>query len=496
MDTAAIEIVSAAAGTIVQKQDGQNDRECSWNGQPSNYVTVRHDDGLFAYYFHMKRNSVTSVPVGGRVSAGDYLGIVGSSGISRGPHLHFELRTEGGTVVDPFAGQCNDRTTAWKHQWPAQLDNRIVQLATSHSAPVLSGACSPNIGDDPKYADRFSAGETVYGVVAMRDQRPTDQALIEFVRPDGSIVSAGLTGGGGNPFWAASIWWRWYTLPQNAPAGVWKVRATLREQVVEHAFLVGQTLQATQIYGAILPGGRSVRSNGVATLFATILNAENRAAHGCGISVDTPIDADFSFQTTSPATNQLTGQPNRSVSIAAGAAQTFMIAFQPRSAARADAWVARLRFRCTGSPAAQSFEEVNTALMSFNPQAVPDIIPIAVTPSNDQVIRLPNNTATGIMAAAAVNIGQNATLTVRPRVVGGAAATATVCRTVNGQCANPPSASVSHGFQANATATFTVFVTANGAIPFEPGSKRVVLDFVDSGGVARGQTGAAVTTAR
>lgn len=495
MDNADVEIVAAAPGTLVQKQDGQNDRQCTWAGQPANYVILHQDDGVYAYYWHMKTGSVTTAAVGSRVATGDYLGIVGSSGVSTGPHLHFEMRTEAGATVDPFAGACNNRTTVWKHQWPAQLDPRIVEVSTSFEAPVSAGPCSPTIGDDPKYRDSFSPGATVYGVLAMRDQRPSDQALIEFVRPDGTIAAGGLTGPGGQPFFRASRWWRWYVLPQDAASGVWKVRGTLGAQVVEHAFLVGQAAQPTQIYGAVLPSGRSVRSNSVATMFATILNAGNRAAHGCSISVDTPIDAEFSFQTTDPVTQQLTGQPNRSVTIPAGSAQSFLVAFHPRSAARADAWLARLRFRCTGSPAAQVFEAVNAALISFNPSAVPDIIAIAVTPSNDQVIRLANNQATGIMAAAAVNIGQNATLTVRPRVIGGAAATATICRSLNGQCASPATASVSHNFQTNMTATFGIFVTANGNIPFEPGTKLVMLEFVDSGGVVRGQSGAAVTTA-
>jgi len=58
-------------------------------------VTIRHDGGWVTAYGHMSRMIVRS---GQRVSAGQVIAYVGSAGHSTGPHLHFEVRTGGGTV--------------------------------------------------------------------------------------------------------------------------------------------------------------------------------------------------------------------------------------------------------------------------------------------------------------------------------------------------------------------------------------------------------------
>jgi murein DD-endopeptidase MepM/ murein hydrolase activator NlpD len=64
-------------------------------------VQVRDSDGLTALYGHLKKGSV-AVSVGQQVSAGAILGVVGSSGCSTAPHLHFELRDAANRLVVPF----------------------------------------------------------------------------------------------------------------------------------------------------------------------------------------------------------------------------------------------------------------------------------------------------------------------------------------------------------------------------------------------------------
>jgi hypothetical protein len=93
-------VLAAAGGVVTNVHDGETDRNTSCAPNP-NFVHVRHDDGLTALYYHLKRGSV-AVSVGQQVAAGAVLGVAGSSGCSTAPHLHFELRDKASRVVDPF----------------------------------------------------------------------------------------------------------------------------------------------------------------------------------------------------------------------------------------------------------------------------------------------------------------------------------------------------------------------------------------------------------
>ncbi len=61
------------------------------------FVTVRHAMGIESHYFHL---SEIAVELGARIAAGEALGEVGSTGLSKAPHLHFEVR-EFGKPVSP-----------------------------------------------------------------------------------------------------------------------------------------------------------------------------------------------------------------------------------------------------------------------------------------------------------------------------------------------------------------------------------------------------------
>ena len=83
------EVHAAKAGTVIVSQRSSSYGE---------YVVVSHGSGNTTLYAHMSSRKVS---VGDYVSQGDVLGITGSTGISSGPHLHFEI-TENGNRVNPL----------------------------------------------------------------------------------------------------------------------------------------------------------------------------------------------------------------------------------------------------------------------------------------------------------------------------------------------------------------------------------------------------------
>jgi murein DD-endopeptidase MepM/ murein hydrolase activator NlpD len=84
-----VPIHSAGAGTVIY---------ASWMGGYGNVIIVDHGDGLSTLYAHQSRLAVGN---GARVTRGQTVGYVGSTGFSTGPHLHFEVRVNG-NPVDPM----------------------------------------------------------------------------------------------------------------------------------------------------------------------------------------------------------------------------------------------------------------------------------------------------------------------------------------------------------------------------------------------------------
>ncbi len=126
-----IPIYATADGVVTFVRDGEFDRNYwpPYIGQP-NGVVIQHSDGSNSQYWHLRKNSV-AVKVGESVKAGDQIALMGSSGQTPIPHLHFELwENNGGNLVnvDPFSGDCNFRSELWnKHlEYPGDKNFRVL----------------------------------------------------------------------------------------------------------------------------------------------------------------------------------------------------------------------------------------------------------------------------------------------------------------------------------------------------------------------------------
>ena len=76
-------IVASASGNVILVRSG------GWGGGYGNYIIIAHDNGTKTLYAHNSKNLVT---VGEHVSQGQTIALIGSTGRSTGPHVHFEVR--------------------------------------------------------------------------------------------------------------------------------------------------------------------------------------------------------------------------------------------------------------------------------------------------------------------------------------------------------------------------------------------------------------------
>jgi murein DD-endopeptidase MepM/ murein hydrolase activator NlpD len=83
------EVLAVAAGIV------------TWSGERTGYgnlVEINHGDGYVTRYAHNER---TIVAVGEKVKRGDAVALMGSTGHSTGPHVHFEV-LHNGRQIDPM----------------------------------------------------------------------------------------------------------------------------------------------------------------------------------------------------------------------------------------------------------------------------------------------------------------------------------------------------------------------------------------------------------
>ncbi len=87
----------SGGGNILAAADGKVET-VGWQANGfGNYIVIKHDDGNRSLYGHLSSVNVTE---GKKVSRGDKIGVMGSTGNSSGVHLHFEI--ENGNPMDTF----------------------------------------------------------------------------------------------------------------------------------------------------------------------------------------------------------------------------------------------------------------------------------------------------------------------------------------------------------------------------------------------------------
>lgn len=230
MDNNQVEVVAAAAGTIIAKSDGNFDKNCSMNSLTANSIIIQHADGSEALYWHMKKNSVTNKTIGQTVAAGEYLGIVGSSGSSTGPHLHFEVwaGNTNTTRQDPYSGACNtlNANTWWNAQKPA-IDPAVLKVSTNTTDLIMPGCPTTETPNEsttftiPFQGAGLPAGYAKF-YIFLRDATVGSTVDLKILNPNGSTFSSWTYSP--STLYKASYWGWSKLLP--TIAGTYKFQAT------------------------------------------------------------------------------------------------------------------------------------------------------------------------------------------------------------------------------------------------------------------------------
>ena len=235
MDADEVRVVAAAPGTIVLKSDGNFDESCGFGGSNWNAVYVRHADGSVAWYGHMKRHSLTAKTVGQQVSAGEYLGVVGSSGNSTGPHLHLEVHDASNALIEPYAGPCNVKNarTWWRAQRP-YYDSSVNRLMIG-TAPISYPACPGR--EVTHEAATLAKGTVGYFTAFYRDQLSSQTSQYQILRPNGTTFRS-WSHAPSVAHYSGSYWWWSWALPANAPSGTWTFQVSFNGRVYSKTFTV------------------------------------------------------------------------------------------------------------------------------------------------------------------------------------------------------------------------------------------------------------------
>lgn len=194
-----VPVIAAASGVVRAIRDEMEDvsirktgTDVIKNREAGNSVAIEHGNGWETQYSHLRKGSVRVRP-GDTIKEGQVLGLVGLSGKTEFPHLHFSVRHYGKSL-DPFSGSgLNDQCgTINKPLWSA----KALSLLPYRSTGVLQSGFAPDV---PKLE---SVEQGMYSATKLDASAPVlsfwvetygpnegDQWQLQLVGPDGKVLS-------------------------------------------------------------------------------------------------------------------------------------------------------------------------------------------------------------------------------------------------------------------------------------------------------------------
>ena len=91
-------VVSSAGGIVLKVVNVCSEGVSRCGSGYGNHIVIKHSNGQSTRYAHLSK---TNVSVGQTVSQGEQIGLLGNTGLSTGPHLHFEIENANGSKMRP-----------------------------------------------------------------------------------------------------------------------------------------------------------------------------------------------------------------------------------------------------------------------------------------------------------------------------------------------------------------------------------------------------------
>jgi murein DD-endopeptidase MepM/ murein hydrolase activator NlpD len=199
-----VPVFAVRDGRVIDVRDGEPDQNTTANPSfKTNYIVLRHNDDQVTQYAHLRRDSITA-KVGDTVTAGTQIGLVGSSGASTAPHIHFEARA-GDVTYEPLAGPCRSGRNYFDEN-PGLADDPMI-LGSMFSASTFENLRAAPYADATPTGTFAMGQRTIYFRTELANVGASTTYNLSLAQPSG--VSATVSNGVLTKHDAslASAWW-------------------------------------------------------------------------------------------------------------------------------------------------------------------------------------------------------------------------------------------------------------------------------------------------
>ncbi|MGH6884286.1 M23 family metallopeptidase [Hypericibacter sp.] len=196
-----VKVLAAAPGVVWRIRDGIEDINVRKVGAEvvdeyglGNVVVIDHGNGWRSFYGHMLKGSLT-VKEGDHVVAGQQVGLIGLSGLTEFPHVHFMIM-HNKTPIDPFTGTAmTDPLTCGDTAHALWNPETLTAMAYTPTGPLIAGfsteqpdseAASNGTYDQAQYPKTAS---TLFFWANYFGMEAGDRQVLRIMGPDGKVIA-------------------------------------------------------------------------------------------------------------------------------------------------------------------------------------------------------------------------------------------------------------------------------------------------------------------